>query len=279
MKQPPLLDRLYVCYARAKHHPCHLRFLGVLRSLFRLRRVIVALPPSVRMELDPDDYLQREILFRGLYETRSMALFDRLLADARGCLDFGAHMGLYTLRAAAALAPRGGRVLAIEPTPAHSAALLRNAELSGLANIELCTAAFSRDPGLARMIAPHPANTGGSRLADGLHPDLRAIALHVPVRAAAELAPLLASGGADLIKIDVEGHEFHILASLLPALPELPRDILLECKPSEFDYGDLGAHLHWLHGLGYECRDIDGATWNGASSLPEDNLWLHRPAP
>jgi FkbM family methyltransferase len=271
----PLAHRLFVAYARMRAHPCQLRFLGWLRTVFRLREVVVALTPRVRMALDPDDFVQRELIFRGTYEPRSLARFDQLIAtDVRGCLDFGAHMGLYSLRAAAGLESRGGRVVAVEPTPTHAAALLRNAQLSRLNNFLLCTAAFSHTPGLARMIAPHAANTGGSRLGDASMADLRTIPLLVPVLKAAELATMLPAGAADVLKIDVEGHEFHVLRSLLPALKESPRHILLECKPTDFDYGDLDDHLTWLAGLGYTFLDVAGQPWDRRSPLPEDNLWL-----
>jgi FkbM family methyltransferase len=226
------------------------------------------------MELDDSDYVQRVILFDGGYELATLARYDALLREARGALDFGAHMGLYTLRAARALTPRGGRVFAVEPTPANSVALLRNAALSGLTNIELCTAAVSSAPALLRMIAPHIANTGGSRLASrAIAKDLRAIPLHVPVRPAAELVPVIPPECFDLVKIDVEGHEFHLLRSLLPAAPQLPGNILFEYKPTEFDYGPPDVTTLWLQSLGYELLTIAGVPFDSALPLPEDNLW------
>lgn len=274
----PWPHRLIGRYYRAPEHPGKLRLLGWLKYLLAVRSIRLETVPGVVMELDESDYVQREILFHGGYELATLARFDALLRGARGAVDFGAHMGQFTLRAARALAAHGGIVFAVEPTPAHSFALLRNAALSGLTNIELCTAAASSAPALLRMIAPHVANTGGSRLATGpiLH-DLRTIPLYVPVRPAAEIAALIPPECLDLVKIDVEGHEFHILRSLFEATPRLPRDILFEYSPDHFDYGTGATTLDWLRSFGYQLRSIDGEAYTTRRSLPEDNLWAHRP--
>ncbi len=274
---PDWRHRLVARYCRSGEHPGRLRLITLLKRLLGVSVVRTTVKAGVVMDLDDSDYVQREILFRGGYELATLARYDALLQDARGAVDFGAHMGLFTLRAARALALRDGRVFAIEPTPAHSVALLRNAALSGLTNIELCTAAVSDTPALLRMIAPHAANTGGSRLASGpVTGDLRAIPLHVPVLPAAELAALIPPDCLDLVKIDVEGHEFNILRSLLAATPRLPLDILFEYKPVEFDYGPPETTLDWLRSLNYALLTINGDPFDPTSSLPEDNLWAHQ---
>lgn len=274
---PPWRHRLISRYCRAGEHPGKLRFLHWLKLILFVRRVRVETTPGVIMELDDRDFVQREILFHGGYELATLARFDALLREARGFVDFGAHMGQFTLRAARALRSRGGRVFAVEPTPDHSATLLRNAALSGLTNIEICTAAFSDASALLRMIAPHPANTGGSRLASESDPtDLRAIRLHVPVRPASELPTVIPPNCLDLVKIDVEGHEFRILRSLFSTAPRLPRDIIFEYNPQEFDYGPTAATVEWLRSVGYMLRSIDGESYSSYRPLPEGNLWAHR---
>ncbi len=233
------------------------------------------------MALDPNDYVQREILFHGGYELPTLERFDSLLLDARGFTDFGAHMGLYTLRAARALLPRDGRVFAIEPTIPNAHALLRNAHLSGLQNIELCCAAFSDQGGLLRMIAPHFNNTGGSRLGNprNLASDQREIALHVAVRPAAELVPLIPEACLDLVKLDVEGQEFRILRSLFASTPIRPRNLIVEYLPGicENDTVDqLALELAWLQSEGYELLNVHGEPYRPEVVLPDSNLWLRR---
>jgi FkbM family methyltransferase len=271
----PWRHRLIARYYRAPEHPGRLRMIGWLKALLGVRVVRVEVVRGVVMDLDENDYVQREILFHGGYELATLACYDALLRDARGAVDFGAHMGLFTLRAARALAPRNGRVFAIEPTPAHSVALLHNAALSGLRNISLCTAACSDAPALLRMIAPHKENTGGSRLANDGTDDLRAIPLHVPVRPAGELVSIIPPACLDLVKIDVEGHEFRILRSLFAATAIRPRNIIFEFNPRDFNYGDPATELEWLRSERYALCDVSGKPFVAGAQLPDANLWAH----
>lgn len=273
---PDWRHRIVSRYCRAPEHRGRLRLIGWLKRLLRVKRVRVEVIPGVIMDLDERDYVQREILFRGGYETATLARFDRLLASARGCTDFGSHMGLYTLRAARSLAPRGGRVFCVEPTPMHAHVMLHNAALSGLRNIELCTAAVSDRPAILRMIAPHERNTGGSRLANGIDHDLRAIPLHVPVRPAADLAAIIPEECLDLVKLDIEGHEFRALQSLFGATATRPRDILLELRPPSLRDAAFEQDIAWLAREGYELLNVTGGPFSSATPGPEDNLWARR---
>lgn len=270
---PDWRHRIIARYYRAREHPSRLRLLALVKRLLGVSLVRATIAPGIVMELDDSDYVQREILFHGGYELATLARFDLLLSEARGCTDLGAHIGLFALRAARVLASRGGRVFCVEPTPTHAHRLLQNAALSGLKNLELCTAAISDLHCIARMISPHAANTGGSRLAGDGSGDLRSIPLHVPVLPAAELAALIPPECLDLVKIDVEGYEFRVLRSLLADIPCLPRNILLEYRPAEFDYGPPGTNIEWLESLGYELNAVDGVLFDRDRPLLEHNLW------
>jgi FkbM family methyltransferase len=272
----PLHHQLITQWCRSGHHPGKLRCIAACQHLLNCATIQVAVSPGVVMELDPSDYVQREILFNTSYEPKSLARFKTLVHAARGVVDFGAHMGLYTLHAAAILSAGKGRVLAVEPTPSHAAALLRNAALSGLRNIDLCTAAIASKPGLSRMVTSHAHNSGGTRLGKSLETDHQLIPLHVPVCTAALLAPLLPDGRADVIKLDVEGREFEILRSLLPTLSSPPKDLLFEYNTDLFPEHHQPEHLAWLQDCGYRLRTVEGLDWDGKAPLVEGNLWARR---
>lgn len=268
---PDWRHRLLARYFAAREHPGRLRIIGILRRTLGVSLVRKQVSAGVVMELDPGDYLQREILVRGSYEGATLGLLDNLLINASGFLDVGAHMGLFTLRAAHALAKRGGRVVAIEPTPAHAAMLLRNAELSGLANIDLISCALSDFRSLVTMASPHHANTGGSRIKEENGPDFRSIPIRVSVVPAGDVVPLLPPRALDVVKVDVEGHEFRVLRSLLGSMEDLPANIIVEYVPEQRRYeGDLA----WISELGYEILEVDGRQYLGTRPPLEDNLWL-----
>jgi FkbM family methyltransferase len=265
--------RLVARYYRAPEHPGKRRLLGWLKRLLAVRQVRVEVVPGVVMELDEADYVQREILFWGGYERATLRLFDRLIGDARGFLDIGGHHGQYTLRAARVLAARGGRAFAFEPTPANAAALLHNARLSALENIDVCTAALSDTAGILRMVQPHATNTGGSRLAVPGTGTPDGIGIHVAVRPFSDFLSLLRPEAFDLVKIDVEGHEARVLASLFASPAPRPRHIILEYTPVDFDYGLPEGLPAWLEGHGYTVRDVTGAPYSASQPIPEANLW------
>ena len=267
--------RVVARYYRSAEHPGRLRWLRWLKRLLGVRTVRVRVAAGVVMDLDDTDFVQREILRHGGYELETLQRFERLLVGARGFLDIGAHHGQYALRAAYVLAACGGRVFAVEPSPANGAALLRNAALSGLTNLDLLAVALSDAPGLVRLVQPQAANTGGSLLAAEGTAGREGPMLHVAVHSFADLAALVPASALDLVKIDVEGHEGHVLASIF-ACGVRPSQILLEYLPAHFDYGldrDLPA---WLASHGYEVRTVTGAPYQKGQPLPDDNLWARR---
>lgn len=265
--------RLVTAYCRQGEHPGKLRLLGWLRRLLAVPVVRTEVVPGVVMDLDDADYVQREILFSGGYELATLRLFDRLIADARGFLDIGGHHGQFTLRAARALAGRGGRVFAFEPTPANATALLHNAFLSGLDNIDLCTAALSDAPAILRMVQPHAANTGASRLSGDSAAPGEGPAIHVAVHPFGDFTALIPDAAYEVVKIDVEGHEARVLASLFASNAPRPRHIILEYSPGHFDYGLAEGLPAWLEHHGYTVRDVNGAPFTDPEHLSDSNLW------
>lgn len=269
----PWRHRLIARYCRSREHPARLRLIGWLKKLLGVGPVRVEVFPGVVMELDDRDLIQREILYEGGYERITLALFDRLMGSAGGFLDIGAHHGQYTLRAARALAPRAGRVFALEPTPANATALLRNAALSGLTNLDVCTIALSDTPGILRMMQPHDINSGFAQLAAAGRTGDDGIALHVSVRPFSDLVALVPPVALDVVKIDIEGFEARALGSLFASSARRPRHIITEYRPQDFDYGVEGGLPAWLERHGYRVRTVTGQDYSSTEPLPDDNLW------
>lgn len=268
----PWRHRVVARYYRSSEHPGRLRLLGWLKRLLGVRTIRTEVTKGVVMDLDDTDFVQREILRHGGYELCTLRLFDQLIASAGGFLDVGAHHGQYTLRAARALANRGGGVFALEPNPGNGAALLHNAALSGLSNVDLCTVALSDTPGLLRLVQPQAANTGGSRLAAEMPPASGGPALHVAVHPFSDLAALVPTTAFDLVKIDVEGYEGRVLSSIF-ACGLRPAHILLEYLPAHFNYGLERDLPVWLSSYGYEVMSVTGEPYQEGQPLADDNLW------
>jgi FkbM family methyltransferase len=265
-------DALLARWYRSNPHPGKIRLLRLARTFLRKSTIVAPICGTVRMELDPSDYVQREILLHGAYEARTLRLLGQLLKSCDAFWDFGAHMGLYTLQAATQLAPRNKRVLAIEPNPAHCQALQRNLLLNRLNNVTLCTAACGDTASLTQLITPDSDNTGGSRLGAYSKPDSRHTNLVVSVLPAAELARAFGLNQSTLVKIDTEGLEFAILDSLLTQAR--PSNIIVEYFKSNHDSENIRARFEAYRKLGYVLKTVDGEIWDGVADLTDNNIWL-----
>jgi len=120
----------------------------------------------------------------------------------RRVLDVGANIGLHSI----ILSKCGYEVRAYEPDPRHFEILQRNLALNNCSNVQPVNAAVSSKTGEMEFVRVL-GNTTGSHLA-GSKPNPYGDLERFPVKVEA-LEPLIT--WADLIKLDVEGHEKEVL--------------------------------------------------------------------
>jgi len=119
-------------------------------------------------------------------------------------LDIGANVGLHSI----IMSRCGFEVRCFEPDPTHFRQLQRNLSLNGCTTVTPVQAAVSSEAGTLEFVRVL-GNTTGSHLA-GSKPSPYGELERFPVRVEA-IGPLLE--WADLVKMDVEGHEAAILLS------------------------------------------------------------------
>jgi FkbM family methyltransferase len=189
---------------------------GVVRDLKPLIRPTapawVTVEPSVTMLLDPEDYVSNEILRTGRWEHESWDAIRPYLVGEAVFVDIGAHIGYYSLKAAAVLGPKG-RVIAVEPNPPTVKELRDNILASGAARVHVYPVACSdKDSTLVLYAAPR-ANTGQSSLSRANAGQEGAVAAEYRVRAR-PLDSIVVEDSVqrvDVIKVDVEGAEMLVL--------------------------------------------------------------------
>jgi FkbM family methyltransferase len=214
---PGLRTKWYFAADRAwtTHWPLS-RGNGVIRDLKPLIRPTapawVTVEPSVTMLLDPEDYVSAEILRKGSWEPASWDAIRPYLNGDAVFVDVGAHIGYYSLKAAALLGPRG-RVIAVEPNPPTVRELQANISASNASRVHVYPVACSdRESTLLLYSAPR-ANTGQTSLsrANAGQDGVVAAEFRVPAR---PLDSIVLDDGVqrvDVIKVDVEGAETLVL--------------------------------------------------------------------
>ncbi|MCX5200260.1 FkbM family methyltransferase [Streptomyces sp. NBC_00237] len=163
-------------------------------------------------------------LLSGRHEALELDLYTSLLKGARGVVDVGASIGLYSCLGAAAL-PADGRITAFEPVPANVAALRRNLALNGCADrVHVEEAAVGPDPGTLTLHLSS-VNSGGHSAA----PDAEGGRTAVVRQVALDAYPF--GRRPDFLKIDAEGYEVQVLRGATRTLREDRPAVLIEYVP------------------------------------------------
>src|SRR5205085_7007061 len=119
-----VVDKLLTPFLRLPH------FKGKTRLEELLRRLVWApnrtgVFDGLKMELDPAEWTQMQLLKGNWLEPRTLELYARLLQPGDVFVDVGAHVGFHSLVARQLVGP-SGLVIAIAPQPYNAQKILAN---------------------------------------------------------------------------------------------------------------------------------------------------------
>lgn len=217
----------------------------------------------LKYELGPQDTIGNILHWCGYrnFETETLPEFVKFARKASGVLDIGANTGLYSMLACAA--NPAARVIAWEPVPYLHTKCRRNLQLNGFEErCEVRKTAVSSHPGQATLYIPEETTTASlnsSHKKDGKAFDVTTETIDESVSATFPL---------DLIKLDVETHEYEALLGMRDTLRRAKPAVFFECLytmdpvPIQQLFEDVGYRLHQLTRSGpVEIqRIIPGAT-------------------
>jgi FkbM family methyltransferase len=189
---------------------------------------------SSRVCSNAQDVIGRYIYYFGVWEPNQTAWIRRRLAPGDGFIDIGANIGYYSLLASR-LVGESGRVVAVEALPALFSALHKNLQLNGAKNVRSVNcAAWDRDEILT--LYTRPGDLPGQTTVIPSWADRYQLRTELRVPAA-PLSTILKPEEfktARLVKIDVEGAEWHVLAGMKSLIPSGRDDleIIIEVNPS-----------------------------------------------
>lgn len=206
---------------------------SVEMQLIHTRVRDVAVTFCVNRDRDPIQRKHRKGMF---YEPKELFELTDVFPEGGTFVDIGSNIGNHSLFAGLFL--KAGRIIPIEPNPLAIELLLQNLIVNGLLDrvdlshvghgvSDVASGGFAMDD--------RPRNLGGAQMVEGAG-DLRVERADV----------LLANDTPDFIKIDVEGMELKVLASLEGVLARCRPIILVEVDNPLAD----GFH-DWVRAAGY----------------------------
>lgn len=147
----------------------------------------------------------------GTFEPNEFAFLGQILKPGMTMLDVGANEGLYTLFGANRVGATG-RVVAFEPSSRERRRLQHNVARNRLGNVTVVPAAIGGSEGTAALQIASGVHSGHNTLGALIYDDAPAVGVeHVPVERLDSVVDRLGLARVDIVKIDVEGAEMHVL--------------------------------------------------------------------
>lgn len=207
--------------------------------------------------VDPHDLIMTpQLVVYRQWEADLSRFFVRRQRPDLKFVDIGANFGYFTCLMGAGIGGSGsGRVWAVEPNPKLLKLLRANALINwSMCPIDIHPVALGAGEGTVQLCVPADRAANGSLTRSGGAQDQL---VDVPLRRLDDLVPR--GTAIDLVKLDVEGHEYGVLAGARRVIAESPRiEIVMEWSSQQMtDAGyPLPDMLRLIEGLGLRIMRI-----------------------
>ena len=202
----------------------------------------------VMLLVDSDDGVALRWLWNHAYEPMSLALWSLMARDAEVVLDIGAHTGVYSL--SASLANDKATVVSFEPYWLNLSRLAANLRANGLNPENIFSGAVSDNDGVTAFNVESRFgyhSTGGMIGASSDSGSIQVQTIQIDTLYRQQ------KFAADLVKIDVEGHEPNVLQSMTDVLGDCAPDIFIEAVDS--NAAEECTNILQGHGYRFFCMD------------------------
>lgn len=215
-------------------------------------------------DLDLDEGIDLSIYLLGSYEPRTLRAYRRILRPGGVVADIGANIGAHTLHFAN-LVGDTGRVFAFEPTDYASRKLRANLALNptlvprvSVEQVFLVADAASKVPESVPSSWP-VAGPGADDLHTGHLGKFQALAAATAITAD-DYFSRKGLARLDLVKLDVDGHEFSVLQGFQATIRRFRPPILIELAPYVYDgtnASEFDALVRLLADMGYRFSNAN----------------------
>lgn len=173
------------------------------------------------------------------FEPKTTAFIERTTKASDVIIDIGAHIGIHTIH----FAKRAKLVIAIEPEPENFSLLKINILANKLNNVIALPIATSNHDGLIRLCM---SSASGAHTVEAVNNCVDE--LIVKCKRIDSLLRILGINRIDIVKIDVEGHEYKVINGMQEILAKSPpRVLIIEVdKDSELPHKLMEIFKHML---------------------------------
>jgi FkbM family methyltransferase len=215
---------------------------------------------GLRIDVRRADRLGRHVYLDGYSDREHALLQHRYLRPGMCYFDVGAHVGQFTLVAAARVG-RTGAVHAFEAAPVTYGQLLQNVTKNGLDWVTVTQAAVHDHAGEMQLNICSDADVAFNALGKPLRPDDAVVGVEtVPTITLDEHCRAHEVGRIDLMKIDTNGAELHVLRGA-PEILGRPDAPVIVAEFNDVATGDMGYTTGELKAafadLGYDLFRLD----------------------
>lgn len=206
-------------------------------------------PPGFRYAGNTKDLLGLMVYLFGVWEPNLSTFLQRRLAPGDTFIDVGANSGWFTAMGAHLVGPTGS-VVGIEASSALAERLRANLDRNGFDNTRVLVAAAMAGPGLVNVVAGPDEHTGLTKISKAHSP--------AAVQVRGDSLPALLTdreiATSRVVKIDVEGAEYDVVAGLADSLGRFPEtcEFVVEVGPERADApADVDALIATFQAAGY----------------------------
>jgi FkbM family methyltransferase len=270
-----VVDKLLTPFLRLPHFKGKTRIEELLRRMLWIPNQTVVFG-GARMELDPAEWMQMQLLKGNWLEPRTLELYAKLLQPGDVFVDVGAHVGFHSL-VARQLVGSEGLVVAVEPQPYNAEKILANWRANNFTNLKLIVAAASNRDGWVELHDQAIIDRSVLTLRDDGGKN-EAQRFEVPSLRLDSIFQRHHIAHAKLLKIDVEGYESEVISGLGDRLRDV-QNIVFEILPSAARESTGLTVTQFLRDHGFELRTVEDRQWQPGVPIPENNLWAARRQP
>ena len=213
--------------------------------------------------LSPYYALDRSIIAFGSYDMELHLFLDRTVGSGMTCMDIGANIGEVTLHLAKKVAPNG-RVYAFEPVAPLYTRLKKNVIKNGLDGVvSLHQTAISNQTGWAVMsYADETKENQGMGSLVNLENQVTKLSQETSTITLDDFVKEHDIKNIDLMKIDIQGAEGHLLEGGQDLFNRLSPDLLIEISPTDLSCAGLNSRglCRMIENYGYHIYTIKGGS-------------------